>query len=251
MVNELTSLAGRRILITGASSGIGRATAIMAAQLGAELVLVARREDELQATRRQLERPDSHTVKTGDLADSEFVRSLVSAIGPCDGFVHAAGVSQIVPASLTSSAMLAKLGHVNCGAFVELMGAFARRDNRREHPFSAVAVASVAATAGWTGGTAYCATKGALVAAVRALAVELAPQGVRVNAVSPSGIDTPLYAAQAKMDPAAAAARIAATQPLGLGTPEQVAAPICFLLGDAASFITGIDLPIDGGYLAK
>lgn len=245
------TLASRRILITGASSGIGRACAVLAAQLGADVVLTARRESELEATRRLMERSDVHSAIVGDLADAGFVRELVAKAGPCDGLVHAAGVSTIAPAGTISSDALTKAGRVNCGTFVDLMNLFAKKSNRRGAMFSAVAVSSVSAAAGWAGGTVYCATKGAVSAAVRALAVELAPQGVRVNAVCPSGIKTPLYDAQAKMNPEAAARHVAATQPLGLGTPEQVAAPVCFLLSDAASFITGANIPVDGGFLAR
>jgi len=293
MGSEDFSLAGRRILITGASSGIGRACAVMAAQLGADVVLTARRKDELEATKKLVEvagcefkvvssthnpQPTTHnscTIIPGDLTDPSFVRELVEKAGSCDGLVHAAGVSTLAPAGMISSDALTKAGRVNCGAFIELAGEMVKRikvkvkgeqrtdkDSIVQPPtsnlkpqtsncFSAVVVSSVSASAGWAGGTVYCATKGAVSAAVRALAVELAPQGVRVNAVCPSGIATPLYEAQAKMNPEAAAKHIAATQPLGLGKPEQVAAPVCFLLSDAASFITGVNLPVDGGYLAR
>jgi len=251
MQDNVFTLTARRILITGASSGIGRACAVLVSQLGATVVLTARREAELEATRQMMDRPEAHAVIAGDLADAAFLRELVVQAGPCDGLVHAAGVSPLAPAGMISCDMLTKVGRVNCGAFVELMNLFARKSNRRGATFSAVAVSSVSASAGWAGGTVYCATKGAVSAAVRALAVELAPQGVRVNAVCPSGIETPLYEAQTKMNPEAAAKHVAATQPLGLGRPEQVAAPVCFLLSDAASFITGVNLPVDGGYLAR
>jgi len=251
MANELTSLAERRILITGASSGIGRATAILASQLGADVVLTARRADALEETRALMACPEAHVIIAGDLSDPSFVRELVEKAGACDGFVHCAGVSPIAPAGMISLDALTKAGCINCGAFVDLMNLFAKKANRRGATFSAVVVSSVSASAGWAGGTVYCATKGAVSAAARALAVELAPQGVRVNAVCPSGIKTPLYDAQAKMNPDLAAQHVASTQPLGLGSPEQVAAPICFLLSDAASFITGANIPVDGGYLAK
>jgi len=269
MGSEEFSLAGRRILITGASSGIGRACAVMAAQLGADVVLTARRVDELEETRKLIVVRNEElgirnegrvVILPGDLSDPAFVRELVEKAGPCDGLVHAAGVSPLAPASMISSDALTKAGRVNCGAFIELVGEMVKRmkvvkvekrGGGGQRNFSAVVVSSVSASAGWAGGTVYCATKGAVSAAVRALAVELAPQGVRVNAVCPSGIATPLYEAQAKMNPEAAAKHIAATQPLGLGLPEQVAAPVCFLLSDAASFITGVNLPVDGGYLAR
>jgi NAD(P)-dependent dehydrogenase (short-subunit alcohol dehydrogenase family) len=86
---------------------------------------------------------------------------------------------------------------------------------------------------------------------VRALALELAGKNIRVNAVSPSNIKTPLYESGAEdVNTEESLKRLMENQPLGLGTPEQVALPVCFLLSDAASFITGVDLPVDGGYLA-
>ena len=87
---------------------------------------------------------------------------------------------------------------------------------------------------------------------MRALATELAPRGVRVNAVCPSNVQTPMFEAGAgRLLDAASQAALLKRQPLGIGRPEQVARPICFLLSDAASFITGVNLPVDGGYLAQ
>ena len=112
-------------------------------------------------------------------------------------------------------------------------------------------MSSVSSTAGWAGGSLYAGSKGALDAAVRALAVELAPRRIRVNSVCPSHVRTPLFESLTSgMDEAARRALIA-RQPLGLGEPEQVASAICFLISDAASFITGVSLPVDGGYLAQ
>lgn len=244
------SLAGKRILVTGASSGIGRATAVAAARLGAQVVLTARRADELEATRRQCA-GDFHRVVAGDLTDSTFLRRLVEEAAPLDGLAHVAGACPIEPVTGFDATRAEAAMRVNCLSFVEMMKLLAGRKFRAAS-FSAVAVSSVSAVAGWSGGTVYCATKGALSASVRTLATELAPRGIRVNAVCPSNVRTPMFEAGAgRMLDDAARAALLKRQPLGIGTPEQVAWPICFLLSDAASFVTGVNLPVDGGYLAQ
>ena len=244
------SLEGKRILVTGASSGIGRATAIAAAELGAEVVLTARRAGELGATRR-LCPGEGHRVIAGDLTDSLFLTGLLEASAPLDGLAHVAGACPIEPVSGFDVARAEAAMRVNCFAFAELMKRLAR-PTFRAATFSAVAVSSVSAVVGWSGGTVYCATKGALSASVRTLAAELAPRGIRVNAVCPSNVQTPMFEAGAgRMLDAAARAALLKRQPLGIGKPAQVAYPICFLLSDAASFVTGVNLPVDGGYLAQ
>lgn len=241
-------LSGKTCLVTGASSGIGRACAVMMSQLGAAVVLTGRRSDELEQTRARLAPGPAHRIVAGDLADADFVPQLVRAAGPLDGLVHAAGVCAAQPIASADVAAVESALRVNYVAFMQLMRCCAKPAYARAG-FSAVAVASVSAAAGWAGGSLYAGSKGALCAAVRALAVELAPRA-RVNAVCPGNVRTPLYDELAALAGADARARLAGRQLLGLGEPEQVAGPVCFLLSAAASFITGVCLPVDGGYLA-
>ena len=247
------SLKGRRVLVTGASSGIGRATAVMAASLGADLVLTGRREDELERTRGMMERPVAHLAVAGDLRDAAFVDALAEQSvsgGRLDGFVHAAGVCSVVPVGSVGPAVIAESMSVGYAAFMLLMRRLSRKNSSNDG-FSAVAVSSVSAEAGWPGGSLYAGSKGALDAAVRALAMELAPRRMRVNAVCPSHVRTPLFEALTAGADEATLSSLMSMQPLGLGEPEQVAAAACFLLSGAASFITGVCLPVDGGYLAR
>lgn len=253
MINPM-QLGEKRILITGASSGIGRACAIMAAELGASVVLTGRSESRLNETLNFISRvssPNGHLVCSGDILSKDFIQELVSACGRLDGLVHAAGICQALPLRMVSSEDLHRIYETNVFAFMELMKVFANR--RKANPsFSAVAVSSVAGLAGWDGFSAYSGSKGALNAIVRALAVELSSLGFRVNAVCPSNIQTPMLDEILQgIDRQQALDAILPRQPLGIGSPEQVAAAVCFLLSDAASFITGVNLPVDGGYMAQ
>ena len=247
------SLEGRRVLVTGATSGIGRATAVMAASLGADVVLTGRRAGELDRTIGLMERPDAHRALAGDLGEVAFDGELAEFAtkgGRLDGFVHTAGACRVVPVGVVSPAMLAGSMSVGYDAFMLLMKHLSRKSASNDG-FSAVAVSSVSSSAGWAGGSLYAGSKGALDAAVRALAVELAPRRIRVNSVCPSHVRTPLFESLTSGMDEAAVRALVAKQPLGLGEPEQVASAICFLLGDAASFVTGVSLPVDGGYLAQ
>ena len=242
-------LVDKRILVTGASSGIGRSCAVCAATLGAEVILTGRRASALDETLSSCS--GKGQIIAGDITSSEFVRELVEKAGMIDGFVHAAGVGPMCPVGMLTGEHIDSVMRTNYYSFLELMKYYSRNKYRNPH-FSVVAVSSVSANSGWGGVVAYCGSKGALSSSVRALAMELAPKGIRVNAVCPSNIKTPMYVAGASdMNDETSLRELLKKQPLGLGEPEQVAWPVCFLLSDAASFITGVNLPVDGGYLAQ
>ncbi len=248
-MRNIYSLAGKTILVTGASSGIGLACARQIDALGGTVILTARRVPELEAIRVELSPERPHRVIAGDLSDPDFIARLVAEAGPLDGLVHAAGSCLALPIGLFDEKALDDAMRVNYNAFMHLMKAYAKRRLAKDG-FSAVAVSSVSVEAGWAGGSLYAGSKGALTAAVKSLAIELAPRA-RVNAVLPSNIKTPLFDELAgDLNDAAGMTRLKERQVLGIGTPEQVAGPVCFLLSAAASFVTGAALPVDGGYLA-
>lgn len=253
-MNPLVTLEGKRILVTGASSGIGRACAVMAAELGASVTLVARRAEALEETRQLMVAPERHRCLAWDFASGQDVAPLFADIlkdGKLNGLVHAAGIGPAMPLAAIDMQEAKRVMEVNCLSFLALMKQCAKK-RVAEPRFSAVAISSVSALAGWMGITVYAGSKGALSATVRALAIELAPRGIRVNAVCPSNIKTPMFdAVTGDVNDSEGIDRVLAKQPLGLGEPEQVAAPVCFLLSEAASFITGVNLPVDGGYLAQ
>lgn len=243
-------LDGKRILITGASSGIGRSCAISAASLGATLILTGRREDSLKETLSQCNGM-GHQIIVGDICSEDFVTDLVKNVCKIDGLIHAAGIGPMCPIGMLTTVDIDSVMRTNYYSFLELMKHYSKTKNRNAK-FSVVAISSVSSECGWGGVAAYCGSKGALSSSVRALAIELAPKGVRVNAVCPSNIRTPMYDNGAlDINDEDSMKELLKKQPLGLGEPEQVAWPVCFLLSDAADFITGVNLPVDGGFLAQ
>lgn len=253
-MSHLIDLTDKHILITGASSGIGRACAIAASRSGAIVTLVARRLELLEDVRSQMENAARHRCVQLDLSNLEMIKSALEEIvktQKLDGLIHSAGSFSAVPVGLISMAEAQKAFDLNVLSFLEMMKWCSKRKFINEG-FASVAISSVSAMAGFSGGVLYSATKGALSAMVRSLAIELAPKQIRVNAICPSNVKTPMFDAIAgDLNDAHALADLLKKQPLGFGEPEQIASVACFLLSEGSSFITGVNLPVDGGYLAQ
>ncbi len=241
------NLEGRRILVTGATSGIGRACARMAMSLGAKVIAVGRNQEALDSLGATL------SIRC-DITRYSEIDSMVNQLtggGKIDGFVHAAGVSFPAPLKGVDMGEAQKLFSVNYFSFLDIMKHVANVRNAAPG-FSVVAISSVASLAGWGGVSVYAGSKGALNATVRALAMEFAPKGWRVNAVLPSNIKTPMFDSMVDgLGEDLVKTKILSKQPLGIGVPDDVAGPVCFLLSSAASFITGVCLPVDGGFMAQ
>jgi len=250
MTNPM-ELTGKRVLVTGASSGIGRACAVLASQLGATVVLVARDEKRLDQTL-GLMSGNGHAVVPFDLADLEHYDLLFkqcAAEQKLQGVVHAAGLCPALPLQSVTLAVMREVMAVNYFSFLELIKYFSKK--KVSDGGSVVAISSVSAQAGWLGGSLYCGSKGALDASVRALALELVSKKIRVNSVVPSNIRTPMLDAMIAVGGDEAEKEIRAKQPLGIGEPCDIAHAAAFLLSDASRFITGTNLVVDGGYLAR
>ena len=244
-------LTGRRILVTGASSGIGRACAILMSRLGAAVVLVARDEKRMGETLSQMTEGE-HSVVSFDLNDFECYEELFKRIASEQklyGVVHAAGIGPAMPIQSVSLALMREVMNINYFAFLELTKWFSKR--KYSDGGSIVGISSVAGVVGWQGVSLYGGSKGALDSSVRSLAIELASKKIRVNSVVPSNIRTPMLDDVVSVGGDESARQILAKQPLGLGEPEDVAQAVAFLLSDAARFITGTQLVVDGGYLAQ
>jgi len=254
MKNPL-QLEGRTILVTGASSGIGRGTAVLLSELGANVVLAGRDVRRLEDTAAAM-RPGNHRLKPFDLNNldgiPEWLSGIVDEVGPMHGLAHCAGVAALLPLRVLTTKQTDQMMRINFYSAVALTTGFCRKRAHHDGGGSVVLVASVAGLAGVPGRAAYSASKGALIAFARSSAIELARNGIRVNCVAPAYVKTEMYEESMKgLTPEQLESLIANTQPLGLGAPLDVAHAIAFLLADTGRWITGSVLAVDGGYTAQ
>ena len=242
------SLEGKTILVTGASSGIGRATAIESSRLGAKIIAVGRNEERLEATLSEC--ADTGCEKrAAELTDNGQTEALVDSIPAVDGVVCAAGILISFPFRFAVPEKVEKEFRVNVFSTIELVRMLIRK-KKIQKGGSIVFLSSIGGTRITNiGNGIYGATKAALSAITKNLAVELAPKGIRVNCLMPGMIDTPLIQVgefteeqrRADME----------RYPLGrYGRPEEVAYGAIYLLSDASSFTTGLEMVIDGGFTA-
>jgi NAD(P)-dependent dehydrogenase (short-subunit alcohol dehydrogenase family) len=240
------SLTGKTILVTGASSGIGRQTCISIANMGGSVIATARNEERLNETLSMLP-GDNHKIIKADLTDTSNIENLVGNIDKINGIIHSAGIVKLIPAKFYTKDDLRSFSEINYEAPVLLTSALLKKRKVAESS-SIVFISSIMSEIGIIGNGLYSGTKGALVAITRVLALELAVRKIRVNCVSPALVKTPL------IDELTFQKEIEANiekHPLGLGSPEDVANSCIFLLSDASRWITGTNLIIDGGYSAQ
>jgi NAD(P)-dependent dehydrogenase (short-subunit alcohol dehydrogenase family) len=251
MVNPM-DMTGRTVLVTGASSGIGRATAVLLSRVGARLVLVGRNAERLAQTHGQLE-GYGHRIEQMDLSAVDglpgWLKALAAASGPLHGLVHCAGVHKLRPLRGLKAQTIDEVMRINVGAAISLAGGFCQKGVGAPGG-SIVFLSSVAGLVGQAGTAAYAASKGAIIALTKALAVELAREGIRVNCVAPGVVKTEMgQGLLGALTPAQSTA-LEAMHLLGFGGARDVAHAVAFLLADTARWITGTALVVDGGYTA-
>jgi 3-oxoacyl-[acyl-carrier protein] reductase len=246
---DLSSLT---VLVTGASSGIGRQTSILLSQLGARVVLVARRAQGLEETVSLLN-GTGHTVRPFDLTDvdaiPQFLKDISRDTGPLHAVVHSAGVHVTRSIRMQRSGELESLMRVNLGAAFGLARGFRQRGVCGAEG-RLVFLSSVMGIVGQPAVTAYAASKGALLALTKSLALELANEGIRVNCVVPGQVKTEMAERIQDGLPDGHYDAIERMHPLGLGTVVDVAYAVAFLVARTGRWITGSALVVDGGYTA-
>ncbi len=234
---------GKRALVTGAGKGIGREVVRHLAARGAAVTGLSRSADDLSSLR---DETGCETV-AASLEDLDAALDRVAGLPPFDLLVNNAGIALLDPALDVSSATFETVMRVNALAPLRLAQLVARAAIADGRPAAIVNVSSTAAQQGLRDHAAYCASKAALDALTRVLAVELGPHRIRVNSVNPTVTLTPM-ATRAWGDPAKSGPMLARI-PLGhFAEPMHVADAIAFLLSDAAAMVNGVCLPVDGGF---
>lgn len=237
------ALDGKMILVTGASSGIGRAVAIECSRLGAVVLCVGRNRERLEQTKNLLEGAD-HALFEADLSREEDRLSLVSQLPKLDGVAHVAGAWRIMLSAFESEEAEEDLLHNNLMAPMLLQTALLKKKKINKGA-SLVFVSSIAARMGAVGNGTYSATKGGLQSYAKCLACELGGKGVRVNCVLPGMVNTPLI--EGLYDEASYEADKKLYTLGRYGEPEDVSHVVSFLLSDASSWVSGADYVVDGG----
>ena len=250
------SLENKVIIVTGASSGIGAQCAIDCSKMGARVVLVARNEERLKQTLEQCEEPSRHMILPFDLSSSdglkETIKDVVAKVGKINGVVNCAGMSSVTPLKLVTDELLNQFFRTNVYSAINLSKEVTRVGNYdKEHGCSIIFFASIMGLCGEKCKTMYSATKGALIAAARSMACELAKNKVRVNVVSPGAIETPINAKLPHMADPELRKELEDKHLLGLGECSDISNACIYLLSDAAKWVTGQNLIVDGGYTAK
>jgi NAD(P)-dependent dehydrogenase (short-subunit alcohol dehydrogenase family) len=243
------SLEGKTVLVTGASSGIGQATAVECSKMGARLIITGRDDNRLSSTFSLLQ-GDGHQQTLAELTDANQVQALLEHVYEIDGLVLCAGKGMTAPFTFCTREKFDDVFSVNYFAPVELLRLLVKKKKLKKDA-SVVFVSSIGGNGSYNYGNAiYGATKSALNSTMKFCAKELADKRIRVNSVCPGMVNTKLIQngaiseEQQKLD--------LERYPLKrYGEPQDIAFGIVYLLSDASSWVTGTSLTIDGGYMLK
>lgn len=249
MSDIVFSLAGKRILLTGATSGIGKCTALELSKRGANLVIFGRNKEKLEKTLSTLDTSYSqhHEFFSIDMMDKGAIEELKFGDKKFDGAVMAAGINKIVPFSFLSYDIADEIMQSNFFGNIMLLNNVVRKKLFNKGG-SIIFVSSINGTiVGSKGHTAYAASKGAINGFMRSLANELSRSQIRVNSICPGLIETGMFQQNMNASSASEIQEYVKRYPLGIGKPEDVAYSCIYLLSDASRWLTGQTIVLDGG----
>ncbi|WP_198429895.1 SDR family NAD(P)-dependent oxidoreductase [Treponema primitia] len=238
-------------MITGASSGIGYQCALDCARSGAKVILIARRKELLDDLAQNC---STASVYPYDLNDIDNIKSLMDEIkqheGLLDGFIHAAGIEKTLPLKNLKLKNYETIYRLNFVSGLEIVKHFSNKKYHNEYA-KIVFISSIVSIIGRPGIIAYAGSKGALVSAAKSIALELATKNINVNCISPGTVLTPMIQKYFDSISGEEQEKRKEGYPLGLGKPEDISYASIFLLSDAARWITGQNIIIDGGYTIR
>jgi len=241
-------LQGKNILITGASSGIGRATAVLFSELGANVIITARNEQTLAETYSALKPSTKHLKVNADLTQLPEIKALVKSLPTSlDGFAHCCGKVLPVPVKFIKESQMQEVFSVNYFSAVNLVSELLSQKKINNNS-SIAFISSVSTLHAYFGGAPYISSKAALEGYAKTLALELAPKKIRVNVLQPALVRTAIFDStinaaidEEKMD------ALVNSYPLGIGEPIDIANALAFFISDNSKWITGSCLKMDGG----
>lgn len=249
-MNNPFSLQGKNILITGASSGIGRQCAISCSQMGANVVLIARNEERLKKTFDKLE-PGNHLYYSQDITKyhklESIIKNAVNAVGKISGFIHSAGIEMTLPFNVLTPAKFEEVYSINVISAFNIAQLISKKKYIGAKA-SFVFISSIMAQLGQPGKIGYCSSKGALISGARAMALELVHKQIRVNSILPGMVKSEMSLKLLNTLSDDAKREIDKMHPLGIGSVNDVANACIYLLSDASKWVTGTNLIVDGGY---
>lgn len=242
-------LNNKTILVTGASSGIGKQVAISAAEMGATVILTGRNETKLNSTKAELN-GDNHLVIVADLLNENQRKSLIEKTPSLDGIVNSAGVVKPFPIKFISQEKIDETLNINYEIPLLLMAELTKSKKINRNG-SVVFMSSISGQHPHKGGALYSASKAAIESLSKVFALENYHLGIRSNCISPAMVKTEMYDEAEKGMSKESMDEHVSQYPLGVGLPTDVANTAIFLLSDASRWITGINITLDGGFLLE
>ena len=252
-MNNKMDFTGKTIVLAG-SGGIGSSTAELLSSMGAKMILLDVAEENMKETIGKME-GEGHSYYVCDFSNIESIEPVINRLveenGPVDGYVHTTGVGAVRPLKMSKYDFMLRVMNINFFSFVEVVRCLTKK-GAFNPGMNVVGISALGAYIGNATKTAYCASKSAMNGAVRCLAKELAPKGIRLNTVAPGATDTPMAREATDYRDGTEEQRVnALRQYLGTCQPSDIADAVAFLLSDMSRMITGTCLPVDGGKLTS